>query len=297
MPSLLLRMKCRNNSLCMCFCVLPRHQHEVSHHLTTDLPCPSVEEAVAAAALVGATATTHATATSAATASEQQHIPLLQLLLDALEVADVASGSGLQQFAAAGATASGYSSSRRGHVQLAVALDERQHGSSSLLHPGLAVAQGPALSLVFHGLVLSPLEVAKLLGAGSSFSTAAAAAGGGGGGGGYAGSSRVGGGGGLGLGGWDVQGSRPGSGSGLKGVWAAADVVQVVSGHYFSLLDPTGGHLGAGVAVGGGRSGVRGGGRGGGVAPGVGRQYDLREGDVLSRFKDQFAPWDIGMAG
>jgi hypothetical protein len=268
-------------------CHSTRRQHEVSHQRTSDLPCPSPEEALAAAALVGAIATA---------SDQQQHFYLLQLLLDALEVADVASGTGLQllqpDIAVAGGKAtatpssSSSSSSKRGHVQLAVALDERHHCSRSLLHPGLAVAQGPALCLVFQGLVLSPLEIAKLVGArppgGGSNSnrgvTVAAAAGGGGGG--------------LGLGGWDVHGSRVGSGSGLKGVWAVSDVVQVVSGHYLSLLDPTGGHLGGG----GGRGG-RGAASAAAAAPGVGQHYDMRQGDVLARFRDQFIPWDIHNAG
>lgn len=142
-----------------------RYQHEVNQQLTANIPCPSVNDAAAAAAVIlascspagtpaagsttGSTATNAAAGESSSSSSDTQAASvtvsgmvgppsndctgavsavLLALLAwaDQLKTADAAGDEGSVR-----------------HVgSMGVVLDERQHGTESLLHPGLAKLQG-----------------------------------------------------------------------------------------------------------------------------------------------------------
>lgn len=205
---------------------------------------------------------------------EQQQV-VLQLLMDLLEVADVAAAAAAGS--STGSSLAGWSS------QFRVLLDERQHPRQRLLHPGLATTQGPALLVQLPGPPRSIGDIALLL----SWGKAVAAAGRSGSpargmpGGAVSGAP---------LGGWQLGASRVGYGAGCAGCWAITDVVQVLTGHHLVMWDAAGSYMGAG-------GGTRG--RPGHAAAGqpVAQQFDVQDNRLVERFPDQFCPWPATSTG
>lgn len=116
--------------------------------------------------------------------------PLSMLLGDVAEMADAA-----------------------GCESLEVVLDQRQHGQQSLLHPGLAGQQGPALCFRLQGVVLSAQELCEMQTPQQPYK---------------------------------LRGVTCHSGDGLLNAYAIADVISAVSGPNLMIWDPKGCHIGAG---------------------------------------------------
>ena len=149
-------------------------------------------------------------------------------------------------------------------------LDERRHGTQSLLSPALAPFQGPALCLYLPGVTLDAERVCRLLQParrrrrrGARAAAAAAA-----------------------------RGSRPCT------RWRRCCIA---SGGAMYLFDPSGKHLGGAVAGpthaataahggGGGAADAAAGGGGAAALAGLGRAYPLVPNELPRRFPDQFAP-------
>lgn len=159
--------------------VLCRWQHQTSESLTKAISCPSVDAAAAAAAAVigscapsqqdGAAATSPLPAVTAPSLASQEPAssllgsqppagaegPVLTALLSMLKWADsvcavAAPGSGghyKRGSSGSGGAGGGSGEGQAGTPALSfsVVLDERQHGTQSLLHSGLSRLQGEVL--------------------------------------------------------------------------------------------------------------------------------------------------------
>lgn len=181
-----------------------------------------------------------------------------------------------------------------GAHSLNIMYDPRQHARESLMHPGLAAAQGRALLVHLDGPVLGSEEIAQSISDLPIHS--------------YMNRERD----------LEERGYSPQCGKKLVSAFAVTDCLQIVSGREFFLIDPTGAHLlsddrAAGAGAGGGAkgpkatgAGVPGGtkassGAGGGARRPVGRAQrcflvgagnsSSSGADVLSRFPDQFEPF------
>ena len=188
-----------------------------------------------------------------------------------------------------------------GAHSLHIMYDSRQHARESLMHPGLAAAQGRALLIHLDGPVLGSEEIAQSISDLPIHS--------------YMNRERD----------LEERGYTPQCGKKLVSAFAATDCLQIVSGREFFLFDPTGVHLfsddratGTGGAGGGATgpkastaggtsarapggkasSGAGGGGGAGGARKPVGRAQRCflvgagnNGSDVLSRFPDQFEPF------
>ncbi|GAX84471.1 hypothetical protein CEUSTIGMA_g11891.t1 [Chlamydomonas eustigma] len=146
-----------------------------------------------------------------------------------------------------------------GAPRLHFVLDMRHHGTQSLLHPGLASHQGPALCVVMPGVTLGPDELSELM---APRSAAAAT-----------GAPLV------------VRGRAAAYGSlGLLGCFALSEVPQVISGSITMMWDPTGRILAQTAAE--ARP----------DAPPRAKQYKhaAHGSDLLTMFSDQYmGPWDF----
>jgi hypothetical protein len=160
-----------NDTHDVCYCACCRYQHDVGQQLTISIACPGLEEAAATAAAVwnataGERSTTSSTsptpqpvAAGAASGSAvsltrdvppESSGPVLSVLLALMAWADqLKTTEAVPQAAAAGGADCGSGSSAGRFVGISVVLDERQHGTQSLLHPGLARLQGDCDSVCF----------------------------------------------------------------------------------------------------------------------------------------------------
>jgi len=263
--------------------------HETSRHeLAADIPCPSLDAALAAATEAHA-ARLPAQPSSAGSSSGGGAGAVLALLLDIAELADVT-----------------------GAAHLSFVLDARQQSGRALLHPALGRYQGvwvvvgvgvgcgcvwrgpeagsgkaaahfpivntttpephnstttttlpgTALCVTLDGVVLSPDDLATLVGAGRGGSAASPAPG-----------YRL------------SQGSQ-GAGQGLAAAFAVSDICQTLAGDSCCFFDPSGRILAQSAAE------LR-------RPQPRGRRYAYRDGDsadasLLARFPSQFhAPWSF----
>jgi hypothetical protein len=138
-----------------------RWQHQVGQQLTSSISCPSVDAAVAAAAAVLATSST-TTQPAAAAGADSHNLaaagpaaapasllgrpaaegPLLAVLMSILRWADQHCAAGTARIGRHSSSSSSSGGSLQLDLSFSVVLDERQHGTQSLLHPGLAKLQG-----------------------------------------------------------------------------------------------------------------------------------------------------------
>jgi hypothetical protein len=103
-----------------------------------------------------------------------------------------------------------------GVKQVSIVLDRRTHDSTSLVHPCLGQAQGPALVICFHDVVLHVEEIVKLTSPSNLYSGSVHGNGGSGGTG------------------------FPRCGKGLCGSFLLTDCLQVISGASMLFFDPNG---------------------------------------------------------
>ncbi|KIY97788.1 hypothetical protein MNEG_10174, partial [Monoraphidium neglectum] len=246
-----------------------RHMHETSRHqAAADLPCPSADAALAAAAETHAARCPDPSSSNGGQHDDAAAVigsggagAVYAFLCDLSELADVAGASRLE-----------------------VVLDARQLAGRALLHPALGRYQGtraragrwwrlalslsPALCAVLDGAVLTPKELSALVGATASAGPAGAAVPG------------------NAAGGYLLRGGR-GVGQGLAAAFGVSDVCQALAGDACCFFDPSGRVLAQSAAE------LR-------RPQPRGRRYAHRDGgdagdaaaSLLARFPSQFAaPW------
>ena len=106
-----------------------------------------------------------------------------------------------------------------GVKQVSISIDRRTHSSTSLLHPCLESAHGPALVVCFHGVALEVGELVKLTSPSKFYMSSVSGRGGCGGAG------------------------FPRYGSGLCGTFSLSDCLQILSGNSLMFFDPNGQHF------------------------------------------------------
>ena len=153
--------------------------------------------------------------------------------------------------------------------------DHRTHPSESLMHPGLAAAQGPSLYVYMEGVELGSEELTQVLMSPVLLHELPAAMA-------------------LRSGNIEVMGGQDGGevkyntvGKRLNAAFAITDCLQVLSGRQFFVFDP------CGLFLVGAPDGRKDGSSVGSARTGRGQQYPLVDKEnqsVLSRFPDQFSP-------
>jgi sacsin len=191
-----------------------------------NIPCPS---AASLKQLLGKRAKARGTRSEERAAREDTKV-----VMDLLEVAEMA-----------------------GVSKIKILADFRTHKDESLLHPGLAKGQGPALMVCMSDFVMSVDDLVRLSAPSGYYRTS---------------SSRM-----------DGNGGMPRLGSGLCSLYQLGDCLQVLSGNQLHLFDPTGTYLFGGEGEKKKKKGKEG-------QP-IARRYGLDTDDMHQNFGDQFTPF------